>query len=117
MKKRSRPRFKVGDTVRLAQERKTFQRGYVTRWTRELFNITHRENTTPYVYRVNDQKRERVLGTFYEEEMQKVKDSGLYRIEAILRRKGGRALVRWAGYGAEFDSWIPLTNIQQNYLN
>lgn len=115
--KRRKPKFTVGDRVRLAAERKTFQRGFLPGWTREIFLVYRRENTHPYVYRVRDQNGERIRGTFYEQEMQKVHDSGVYRIERILKKKGRQALVRWAGYGEDFDSWIPLSSITSQYLN
>ena len=100
----------------MAQERKTFQKGYKTQWTHELFRITRIERTVPYVYRVEDLHGEPILGTFYEQELQKVKDVGLYRIASILQKRNGYALVNWTGYGKKFNSWIPINNIT-NYLN
>ena len=117
MTKRTTPKFKVGDYVRVTTERKTFQRGFLPRWTREIFIVRQRENTHPYVYRLRDQNNENILGTFYEQEMQKVQDTGVYKIEKILKKQGRRALVRWAGYSSDFDSWIPLSNITNKYLS
>ena len=117
MIKRSTPKFNIGERVRVATERKTFQRGFLPGWTREIFIVRRRENTYPYVYRLHDQNGETIRGTFYEQEMQKVRDTGMYRIERILKKTGRRALVRWAGYGADFDSWIPLSSITSDYLN
>ena len=117
MTKRTTPKFKVGDRVRLATERKPFQRGFLPGWTREIFLVRRRENTHPYVYRLQDLNGENIRGTFYEQEMQEVHDTGMYRIERILKKTGRRALVRWAGYGADFDSWIPLSSITSQYLN
>ena len=117
MTKRAAPKFKIGDHVRVATERKTFQRGFLPRWSREIFTVRQRENTHPYVYRLQDQNNENIQGTFYESEMQKVQDTGVYRIERVLKKQGRRALVRWAGYTADFDSWIPLSSITTGYLN
>ena len=117
MTKSNSPKFVVGDRVRVANERKTFQRGFQPGWTKEIFTVTHRENTHPYVYRLQDLNGEHILGTFYEQEMQKVRDTGMYRIEKIVKKQGRRVLVRWMGYGPQFDSWIPLSSITTKYLN
>ena len=120
MTKRKRPTFAVGDHVRIANERKTFQRGFQPGWTREVFIVRHVENTHPYVYRLQDQRGENILGTFYAQEMQKVKKNDAtttYRIERVLKKRGRQALVRWAGYGPDFDSWIPLSSLKTDYLN
>lgn len=117
MLKHTTPKFSVGDRVRVANERKTFQRGFQPGWTREVFTVKYRENTHPYVYRLQDLNGEKILGTFYEQEMQKVQDTDIYRIEKIIKKQGHRALVRWVGYGPQFDSWIPLSSIEKNYLN
>ena len=117
MMKRDTPKFVKGDHVRVANERKTFQRGFQPGWTREIFVVHRRENTRPYVYKLQDQNGEMILGTFYEQEMQKVRDDGVYRIEQILKKQGRRALVRWMGYGPQFDSWIPLSQIKTKHYN
>ena len=120
MTKRKTPKFAVGDHVRIAVERKTFQRGFLPGWTQEIFIVRQMENTHPYVYRLQDQRGENILGTFYEQEMQKVKQGDkdtVYRIERVLKKRGRQALVRWAGYGPDFDSWIPLSSLQTDFLN
>ena len=117
MNKRATPKFEVGDRVRLATERKAFQRGFLPQWTKEIFVVRQRENTHPYVYRLRDQKNENLRGTFYEQELQKVRDKDVFRIEKVLKERGRRALVRWAGYGPDADSWIPLSSITSQYLN
>ena len=117
MMKRTTPKFAIGDHVRVANERKTFQRGFQPGWTKEIFIVYRRENTHPYVYRLQDQNGEKILGTFYEQELQKVQDTGVYRIEKIIKKQGKRALVRWAGYGPQFDSWLPLSSITTKYYN
>ena len=35
-----------------------------------------------------------------------------YVIESILERKRSRYLVRWQGYGPEFDTWEPYSNLE-----
>ena len=69
--------------------------------------LTHQR---PIVYRVQDQVGEGVLGTFYEQELQKVQAPDPFKIERVIRTKGrGRAkryLVKWLGYPESFNSWV-----------
>ena len=48
---------------------------------------------------------------FYGEELQKT-DQTIYRIEKVIRKTKDKALVKWKGYPAEFNSWIPLKDLQ-----
>ena len=34
-----KPKFSVGDKVRISKKKKTFEKGYTTRWTEEIFTI------------------------------------------------------------------------------
>ena len=67
------------------------------------------------VYKIRDDAGEVIQGSFYAQELQKVNDSGVYRIRRVLRRKGNKALVAWEGYSDQFNSWIPWRNIRKNY--
>jgi hypothetical protein len=68
-------------------------------------------DTKPLTYRLRDTKDEKILGGFYDYELQKVKkNSEIYQIEKILKTRTRRGrkqlLVRWLGYNSDFDSWI-----------
>jgi hypothetical protein len=107
--------LRVGDTVRISMYRHAFRhKGYEQGWTDEHFIITKIEARTPTVYRIADLQRKPVAGTFYRHELQRVsKPVGRteYRVERVLRRRYNKqrrrweALVRWEGWGPEFDSW------------
>ena len=47
-------------------------------------------------------------GTFYEQDVQKVRisDDHIFRIEKIVKRKGNKILVQWKGWPQKYDSWI-----------
>ena len=82
--------------------------------TSELFTVVRRQpHAFPYVYRIRDDQGRLVQGTFYEPELQNVVDTGVYRIERIMRRRGGRVFVKWLGYPADFNSWIPTRAIKR----
>ena len=113
-KKRRSKHMKSGDMVRLSMVTRPFRKGYLPRWTEEVFLIDKVIHRTPIVYAVKDLEGEAIAGTFYGEELQKIesKDSEtLYKIEKIIRsrkRKDGTKeyLVKWYGYPSKFNSWV-----------
>ena len=108
-------RFNVGDKVRLSMTTRPFRKGYLPKWTEEIFTITHVIKRRPIVYKVADYEGEEIKGTFYIEELQKVTPprDEVYKIERILgKRKRGSVteyLVKWEGYPDKFNSYV--TNI------
>ena len=65
------PKFSVGDKVRISKKKKTFEKGYTTRWTKEIFTIVEVNLTSPVTYKIADLNGEEIQGTFYEPELQK----------------------------------------------
>lgn len=107
-----RVKFSLGDRVRISKVRRVFKKGYLPSWTEELFTISRVNRTTPMTYVLKDDHGEELAGTFYPEEIQKVGEKQIYRIEKVLNQRTGRHgqrqyLVRWYGYSSLFDSWIP----------
>ena len=111
------PKFKVGDTVRLAKLQNTFAKGYSQQWTEELFTVTKVHLTTPPVYSVKDYKNQEIDGRFYAQELQKVGEKEEYIIEKIVgeRKKGKRKeyLVKWLGYNDSWNSYIPASDVKR----
>ena len=54
---------------------------------------------------MTDYNGEEIHGSFYEQELQKT-SQGTFRIEKVLKRQGGKCLVKWMGYPMSFNSWI-----------
>ena len=48
---------------------------------------------------------EEITGRFYEKELQKTSQEK-FRIEKVLKRKGGKLYVEWKGYDTSINSWI-----------
>ncbi|GBM37183.1 hypothetical protein AVEN_14956-1 [Araneus ventricosus] len=46
--------FKEGSTVSISEAKLTFEKGYETNWTEELFTVTEYVKRDPLVYRVKD---------------------------------------------------------------
>ena len=111
-----KPKFKVGDRVRITKKKKAFEKSFTTNWSEELFIITKVKNTKPPTYEIEDLNGKAIQGSFYEQELQKSKQSS-YRIEKILKRrvaKNGQkeVYVKWKGYDSVFNSWIPLSDLE-----
>jgi hypothetical protein len=61
--------FNVGDYVRIAKEKKTFEKGYQPNFTEEVFVIDKKLKRNPVVYKLKDLHSENIEGVFYKEEL------------------------------------------------
>ena len=59
----------------------------------------------PWTYEISDLKREKIMGSFYEKELQKTNQKE-FRIEKVIKKKGNKLYVKWKGYNNVFNSWI-----------
>ena len=110
----SKPKFKVGDKVSISKyKRKVFDKGYTPNWTEEIFLINKIQSTNPIAHRIKDLNNEEIQGSFYEPELLKVTQD-IFRIDKVIRRdyKKKQALVKWLGYSDDFNSWVPLKDLQ-----
>ena len=103
------PKCQVGDRVRLNKKHRPFKKGYLPGRTEEVFVVTHIRRHPVVTYRLSEWDGTPIKGTFYEPDVQKVQvsDDSLFRVEKVLKRKGRHVLVRWKGWPAKYDSWIP----------
>lgn len=107
-----KPRFKVGDRVRIAMTTQPFRKGYLPKWTEEIFRIIGVIDRSPPVYRLEDYEKEPIDGTFYSEELQKVipPSDDVYKVERIISTRKRRGvteyLVKWQGYPDKFNSYV-----------
>jgi hypothetical protein len=100
-----KPEFSVGDKIRITVKKDVFRKGYLPRWTEELFPVSAIQYTDQITYKIKDLNGEEIKGTFYEQEMQK-STQDTFRIERVLKTKGNKLLVKWMGYSDDFNSWI-----------
>ena len=54
---------------------------------------------------INELNGEKIIGSFYEKELQKTNQKD-FRIKKVLKRKGDKLYVKWKGYHNSFNSWI-----------
>ena len=66
----SKPKFKIGDMVRISKhKRKVFNKGYTPNWTEEVFLVDATQYTNPITYKLRDVNNEEICGSFYEPEL------------------------------------------------
>ena len=106
------PRFQVGDEVRITVSKRHFEKGYTPNWTEEVFVVDKILSTTPVTYRIRDLMKEPIVGSFYEQQLQKAVQSK-FRVEKVLRKRRGQSLVKWKGYPDKFNSWISNTQLEK----
>jgi hypothetical protein len=108
-------RYAIGEKVRISKYKGVFGRGYTPNYSTEIFTVVARDARPLPTYKLEDLKHEKIAGIFYETELQKAILPETYKIEKILRwKKRGKkklALVRWLGYGPEFDEWVDEANV------
>lgn len=106
-----KPKFRVGQKVRISKYRAAFSKGYTPNWSNEIFKIVKVRITNPTTYIIEDDKGQKIQGGFYEYELQKTKHDDVYLVEKVLRKKGNEVFVKWLGLDKEHNSWIPKKNI------
>ena len=99
------PEFKVGDYVRICKYENIFTKGYTPNWSEEVFVVRKIKNTVPWTYVIHDFNDEKIIGTFYEKELQKTSQKE-FKIEKVIKRKGDKLYVKWKSYDNSFISWI-----------
>ena len=62
-------------------------------------------NTVPWTYVTGDLNGQKITGTFYEKESQKIDQQEL-RIEKVIKKRGYKIYVKWKAYDNSFNSWI-----------
>lgn len=111
--KKKRPKFKVGNRVRITKIAGKFFRGYKPRFVEEVFVISKVLTKMPvamYDLETIDGK-ENILGRFYQNELTLV-NQDTYRIEKIVKRKGNKVYVKWRGFPSSMNSWQLEKNVK-----
>ena len=72
---------------------------------KKVFLIKKVKNTGPWTYVINDLNGEKIVGIFYEKELQKANQEEC-KIEKVIKRKGDMPYVKLKGYDSLFNSRI-----------
>ena len=52
-----KPKFNIGDRVRISRKYKDFRKGYLPNFTEEIFIISKVLKTNPITYKIRDQRK------------------------------------------------------------
>ena len=75
-------KFKVGDHVRISKYKNIFAKRYTPNSSEEAFAIKEIKNIVPWTYVISHLNSKKIVGTFYEKELQKIKKE--FKIENII---------------------------------
>jgi hypothetical protein len=105
-----KPKFNVGDKVRISKVKGTFEKGYEPNWSYEVFKISKVIHSIPVTYNLVDLEGEPITGSFYEQELQKTSKENVYIVEDKIksRMKNGEKewFVKWYGFAEKYNSWV-----------
>ncbi len=117
-----KPKYKVGDLVRIPIKKSAFSKEGTGNFTIEIFKIKKIKNTTPITYELEDLQNEEIKGSFYEPELVLVPPKVMneaFRIEKIIETKGKgknkQALVKYLGWPDKFNEWLPFDNVKNSF--
>ena len=110
-----KPKWSIGDVVRISRIKGTFEKGYLPNFSREIFTIVEVQvpfrREEPITYRLRDHNDEILQGSFYDEELGPVKYPDVFLVESTLKEKKVKGkkqyLVKWLGYPESMNSWVP----------
>jgi hypothetical protein len=113
--KAKKPKFSVGDHVRITRLKQTFEKGYHANFSYEVFTIAKILNTHPVTYKLADYVDDIIDGSFYEQELLKTNVPTYYEVENVVKtRKVGNKtqyLVHFYGWPKKFDEWVDKSQI------
>ena len=104
----NKKKFKIGDKVRISLLKNTFEKGYTSNWSEQIYVIYDIKSSNVHYYYLKDLNGEKLDGTFYQEELLKtnMKENDLYIIEKIIKKVGNKYLVKWREYDDTFNSYV-----------
>eukprot|EP00733_Pompholyxophrys_punicea_P001101 Pompholyxophrys_punicea_v1_NODE_480_length_1864_cov_10.111664.p1 type:complete len:385 gc:universal NODE_480_length_1864_cov_10.111664:1756-602(-) len=110
-----KPKFQVGDFVRIPIKRKTFQKGYEGLWSVQVYLIKSIESIDPPSYKIETISGHVEPRIYYEPELLPAQEPNNRRVEKILQTRGNDAdkeyLVKWVGYSDKDASWIKASDL------
>ena len=106
-----KPKFSIGDRVRVSLLKNTFEKSYTSNWSQEIFIIDDIKTSNVHYYFLKDLQGEKIDGMFYEQELLKTKQNDLYIIEKIIKKVGNKYLVKWKNYSDKFNSYVNQNDI------
>ena len=108
-----KPKFSIGDKVRISLLKNSFEKGYTSNWSEQIYIIDDIKSSYVHYYYLKDLNGNKIDIMFYEQELLKtnIEESDLYKIEKIIKKIGNKYLVKWRGYDDSFNSYVNKNDI------
>ena len=71
-----------------------FAKGYVPNWSEQNILIEKVTNTASWAYVIEDLNGEEIVGTLYENRLQKIYQKE-FRVEKVIKEKSNKLYVKW----------------------
>ena len=105
-----KPKYKVGDTVRIWKFKRVFDRGYQENFTTQYFKIRKILTNLPVVrYKLEDILGEKIIGSFFENELVPFDGMEFHRTQVLDSKgkgKNKKYLVHYLGWPNKFNEWV-----------
>ena len=108
-----KPKFKISDKVKISLLKNSFEKGYPSNWSEQIYVIYDIKTSNVHYYFLKDLNGEILDGAFYQEELLKtnIEDNDLHTIEKIIKKISNKYLVKWRGYDDSFNSYVNKNDI------
>ena len=100
-----KPKFIIGDKVRISLLKNIFEKSYASNYSQEIFIIDDMKTSNVHYYFLKDLNGEKIDGMFYEQELLKTKQNDLHVVEKIISKNKDKYLVKWKNYPDKFNSY------------
>lgn len=100
-------KFKEGDVVRVRYHLQPMDKSYFPLFTDQTFTVATVIRDYPhFTYKLRNWRDKVLERKFYDHDLFRVSGDVRYRIEKVLKRRGGESLVKWTGYPHAANSWV-----------
>lgn len=119
--KPQKQKFFVGDTVRVWKYKRSFKRGYDSNFTDEYFTIYKVLKNLPVIrYYLKDYDNEKIVGSYFQEELVAYTPNDYYKINIIDEKGSGKSkkyLINYEGWPDKYNRWVSAQEIENFYQN
>lgn len=105
------PKFKLNDPVRIIEVPDQFRKSFYPSWSPAVYTIVKINKKYPNVYKLKTYDKKILPRSYYEQELQKVKNKDYYLIEKIVGSRGRLRKCRFWGFSKEHDMWLDKDDI------
>ena len=114
--KKIKPKFSIGDVVRVSLKKSKFRRAYDISHSYQRY-IVHKIDKSKILplYILKNEHEEILTGKFYGQQLTKINKKTYrgYPIAERTTKNGKEYLFRYTGYSKNYDEWLPAGNLEK----